>query len=268
MNKARATIATICAAFALCIGLVGCGASNNGLEVGINEESAQDIVTVNGLGQDLVMLGYGGEGYSAEYDISETPLAPDAECHFFIEDMTGEEFATVIAADADGTRYEAPGVPFTTIASMRLVSEDDIVYVEFVDVEGNEGTTKDASLEYKAQLEKEEADIAAADAVFELSEAIPPVEEIGPDDEAAIAAARAAYDALTDDQKAKFGAEAALGTIEAAEAALQAAKGADDQQVANEGAAAGSDSYAYDSDDYSEPAQSEESCLDQPVIRN
>ena len=106
MNKARATIATICAAFALCIGLVGCGASNNVLEVGINEESAQDIVTVNGLGQDLVMLGYGGEGYSAEYDISETPLAPDAECHFFIEDMTGEElpFTMYVSVRTDGSR--------------------------------------------------------------------------------------------------------------------------------------------------------------------
>ena len=67
--------------------------------------------------------------------------------------------------------------------------------------------------------EKDETDQAAADAVAEKINALPASDKIATTDKAAIEAARKAYDALTDDQKAKVSAET-LKKLEEAEKAL------------------------------------------------
>ena len=76
-------------------------------------------------------------------------------------------------------------------------------------------------------------DQEAADAVLALFDALPAVENITLDNKEAIEAARAAYDALTDEQKALVSAED-LAKLTDAEAALAAAeKAAADQEAAN-----------------------------------
>ena len=269
------------AAVALCFGLLACGggASNSRREVGFNTDVATDVIVANGLGQDIVSLGYGNfeEGWSIEFDLQEegnAPLAADEECVVYME--TEGQPVDIIATGADGTVYEAYGVSVESGMSVKLVSDGDIAYVEYADANGNTVDTKDASLAHKAALEKEEADIAASEAVLDLALALPTGEDLTLESEEAIAAARAAYDALTDEQKQLAGAQNALVMIEDAEQALQALKDAEAQAAAEAEAAAAAEeeSYYYEeetsySDDYYEaPTQSEDDCLDEPVYRN
>lgn len=269
------------AAVALCFGLLACGggASNSRREVGFNTDVATDVIVANGLGQDIVSLGYGNfeEGWSIEFDLQEegnAPLAADEECVVYME--TEGQPVDIIATGADGTVYEAYGVSVESGMSVKLVSDGDIAYVEYADANGNTVDTKDASLAHKAALEKEEADIAASEAVLDLALALPTGEDLTLESEEAIAAARAAYDALTDEQKQLAGAQNALVMIEDAEQALQALKDAETQDAAEAEAAAAAEeeSYYYEeetsySDDYYEaPTQSEDDCLDEPVYRN
>ena len=269
------------AAVALCFGLLACGggASNSRREVGFNTDVATDVIVANGLGQDIVSLGYGNfeEGWSIEFSLQEEgnePLAADAECVLYMENE-GKP-VDIIATGADGIIYEAYGVPVESGMTVKLVTDGDIAYVEYTDANGNTADTKDASLAHKAAVEKEEADIAASDAVLELAFALPTGDELTLESEEAIVAARAAYDALTDEQKQMAGAQAAIQMIEDAEQALQALKDAEAQAAAEAEAAAAAEeeSYYYEeetsySDDYYEaPTQSEDDCLDEPVYRN
>ncbi len=74
-----------------------------------------------------------------------------------------------------------------------------------------------------AKIEKDAADTAAADAVTAKINALPEADKVTTADKAAIQEARTAYNALTDDQKAKVPAEA-LKKLEAAEQALAKAE--------------------------------------------
>ena len=256
------------AAVALCFGLLACGggASNSRREVGFNTDVATDVIVANGLGQDIVSLGYGNfeEGWSIEFDLQEegnAPLAADEECVVYME--TDGQPVDIIATGADGTVFEAYGVSVESGMSVKLVSDGDIAYVEYTDANGNTVDTKDASLAHKAALEKEEADIAASDAVLDLALALPTGEDLTLDSEAAIVAAREAYESLTDEQKQLAGAQNALVMIEEAEAALQKLKGAEAPDAADD-----ADDEADLDESYSAPEQSEDGCLDEPVIRN
>jgi len=91
----------------------------------------------------------------------------------------------------------------------------------------------------EARIAQLEADLAAANAVIAQIAALEPVDELTLDDKAAVEAARAAYEALTDDQKALVtnlavleAAEARIAQLEAdlaaAEAAVEAAEVAAD----------------------------------------
>ena len=294
-------IVTALAAFALCFGLVACsgGETSGGGSprlVGFEIEGATDVVVANGLDQDLVSLGYGNmdEGWSIEFDLTYEggePLGAGEECLIYMENE-GQP-VDITATSADGTVYEIPGVPVASGMTVKLVVVDGVAYAEYTDADGNAGNTKDATLARQAALEKEEADMAAADAVCDLAMALPVGDELTLDSEAAIVAARAAYDALTPEQKEFFGAQAALQMIEDAENALQALKdaaSAEEAAVEEEPAEEEStDDGWYDdggwddggwSDDgwdggwddggdyYDEPAQSEDDCLDEPVYRN
>ncbi len=284
MKKIR-SIALLVSVLAICLGLIACAVPDKRREVGFNTDVATDVIVANGLDQEIAILGYGNleEGWSVEFDLQEgeqAPLAVDEECHLFMEN-DGKP-VDILVTCADGTQYEIPSVPVAAGMSVRLVAADGIAYAEFTDADGNTGDTKDASLERKAKLDKEEADMAAADAVLELASALPEGDAVTLDSETAIVAARKAYDELTDDQKKLFASEAALEIIEAAEQSLQAAKDAEAARIAAEEAAAAEesyydydDSYSYDDysydysyDDYSAPTQSEDECLDDPVYRN
>lgn len=284
MKRTARILPALAAAFALCLGLFGCQAPDTRAEIGFKTEEAQDIIVANGLGQDIVSLGYGNfeEGWSVEFDLQEegnAPLAADEECVVYME--TEGQPVDIIATGADGTVYEAYGVSVESGMSVKLVSDGDIAYVEYADANGNTVDTKDASLAHKAALEKEEADITASEAVLDLALALPTGEDLTLDSEAAIVAAREAYESLTDEQKQLAGAQNALVMIDAAEQGLQALKDAEAQRIAEEEAAAAAaaeaaaaeEEYYYTEDystdySYSAPTQSEDSCLDEPVYRN
>ncbi len=87
----------------------------------------------------------------------------------------------------------------------------------------------------KAAKEKDAADTEAADEVKVLISDLPSVDSITVDDEAAVTEAREAYEALTEDQKAKVG-EDALERLNATENALNEAIQTDinDTQVAED----------------------------------
>ena len=74
------------------------------------------------------------------------------------------------------------------------------------------------------QLEKEAADQAAAQTVIDQINALPSVDAITIDDEGVISDARAAYDGLTDDQKAIVDASGATTTLQNAETRLAEVK--------------------------------------------
>ncbi len=117
-------------------------------------------------------------------------------------DITLEDKAAIEAARA---AYEA-----LTDEQKALVTPEDLAKL----------TAAEASL---AAAEKAAADQVAADAVVVLFDALPAVADITLEDKAAIEAARAAYDALTDEQKALVAPEdlAKLTAVEEALAALE-----------------------------------------------
>ena len=77
--------------------------------------------------------------------------------------------------------------------------------------------------EIRGYSEEAQADIDAADAVEKLIDALPDKGNITADDEAAIKAAKEAYDALTDEQKSIIS-DSKVNALEEAETALEAAK--------------------------------------------
>ena len=81
----------------------------------------------------------------------------------------------------------------------------------------------DAEAALRTAEEKEAADTAAANAVINLINGLKDADEVTTDDESDIKTARNAYDALTDDQKAKISAET-LKKLTDDELALEAAK--------------------------------------------
>ena len=95
---------------------------------------------------------------------------------------------------------------------------------------GTDDTTDDKTA--TCTITVTDPDQEAADAVVALFDALPAVENITLDDKAAIEAARAAYDALTDEQKALVTPEdlAKLTAAEDALAALEEATGIEDIQ--------------------------------------
>ena len=95
---------------------------------------------------------------------------------------------------------------------------------------GTDGTADDKTA--TCTITVTDPDQEAADAVVALFDALPAVENITLDDKAAIEAARAAYDALTDEQKALVTPEdlAKLTAAEDALAALEEATGIEDIQ--------------------------------------
>ncbi len=96
---------------------------------------------------------------------------------------------------------------------------------------GTDDTTDDKTA--TCTITVTDPDQEAADAVLALFDALPAVENITLDDKAAIEAARAAYNALTDDQKALVTPED-LAKLTDAEAALAAAeKAAADKKAAD-----------------------------------
>ncbi|MBQ6482247.1 MAG: hypothetical protein IJI45_14105, partial [Anaerolineaceae bacterium] len=84
--------------------------------------------------------------------------------------------------------------------------------------------------------EKEAADTAAAGNVTDLINALPDLEDVTVNDKDAIEAARAAYNALTDDQKTKIS-ENTLAKLEADEDALAAAQAEAEKEAADAAAA-------------------------------
>lgn len=279
MGKIHRAVMLLVAGVALCFGLFGCQAPDNRGEIGAKVDDSLDIIITNGLGQDITVFGWGqtdDDGYVL-HELEE-PFAVDEERHLYIEQ--GGSTYTFHIVGADGTEYEIVEVPVDDVVSMKVLFDQDVAYIEYTLADESTGSTLDAALARKAQLEKEAADLAAADAVHDIASGLPAPEEVTLDSEAAIVAAREAYDALTDDQKVLFSAGDALDMIEKAEAALQAAKDAEAQRIAEEEAAAAAaaaeaeaESYYYDysySDDYSysAPSQSEDECLDDPVYRN
>ena len=84
-------------------------------------------------------------------------------------------------------------------------------------------TLTDAETALAAAEQKEADDTAAAQSVTDLINALPAAENVTTEDEEAIEAARAAYDALTDDQKAKVDSDV-LQKLTDAEDALAAAE--------------------------------------------
>ena len=136
-------------------------------------------------------------------------------------------FDALPAADAvtldDKTAIEAARAAYDALTDDQkaLVTPEDLAKLTAVE-------------ESLAAAEKATADQQEADAVVVLFDALPAVADITLEDKAAIEAARAAYDALTDDQKALVSAEE-LAKLTAAEEALAAAeKSAADQEAAND----------------------------------
>ena len=137
--------------------------------------------------------------------------ADDQEIADAVADMIAElpNAADVSVGDKDAIEAARAAYEDLTDDQKALISEDIL------------SKLTDAEDALEAATEQAEADQAAADAAAEKIAAIP--EEITVDDKAAIEAARAAYDALTDDQKALVN-EDSLRKLADAEEALEKAE--------------------------------------------
>ncbi|MBR1564234.1 MAG: Ig domain-containing protein [Paludibacteraceae bacterium] len=132
-----------------------------------------------------------------------------------------------VAADAVLALFDAlPAIDAITLDNKEAIEAARAAYDALTDEQKALVTPEDlakltAAEEALAAAEKAAADQVAADAVLALFDALPAVENITLDNKEAIEAARAAYEALTADQKALVSAED-LAKLTAAEEALAA----------------------------------------------
>jgi hypothetical protein len=133
---------------------------------------------------------------------------------------------TEVDADAAAVQTQIDAIGEVTLESEEAIVAARAAYDALNDAQKTQVTNLETLTaaesklaELKAAAEKEAADKAAADAVNAKIEAIG---DVGLDDEAAIAEVRAAYNALTDDQK-KLVDEAKIAAAETALAALKKA---------------------------------------------
>ena len=155
--------------------------------------------------EDLAKLTAAEEALAAAEKAAADQVAADVVVALFdalpaVANITLDDKAAIEAARA---AYEA-----LTTEQKALVTPEDLAKLT-------------AAEEALAAAEKAAADQEAADAVVVLFDALPAVADITLEDKAAIEAARAAYDALTADQKALVSAED-LAKLTAAEEALAA----------------------------------------------
>ena len=104
-----------------------------------------------------------------------------------------EQMIRALPADEELTLDDKPAVEAAR-AAYDALTDDQKKYVSLVDAVD--------LIMAETTIEKIENDIAAAEAVTEMINALPAAEDITADDVADVMAARAAYNALTDDQKA------------------------------------------------------------------
>ena len=150
--------------------------------------------------------------------------------------------ADLTAAKAVDTKIaELPQVDALTLEDADLVADARSAYEGLTETQKGLVANYDTLIAAEAkiaQLQQAAADAAAAKAVDDAIAALPVVDALTLSDQAQVAAARAAYDALTDTQK---GLVENLDTLTAAEARIQELQEAAEQQAIDEAAARGVD---------------------------
>lgn len=230
--------ALVCAlAFSLCVVLAACGPSYT--QVGEAGDDTTAVLVDNGLGEAITAFSVretGDEAYPASLLADEVTVAADETVQLNYAAAEGATYDLALTSES-GQVVEVANVPLAELEQFAVHFEDEVGFFTYTDAEGTEHSTKEDALAAKAAAEKLAEDTAAAEAVAQIVLALPTGDDLTIDSEDVIVAAREAYEALTDDQKALFSADA-LTALETAEAGLEAAQQAEADRIAAEEAAA------------------------------
>ncbi|GEM_PF-2105214 len=225
-------------AVALAAALAACGSSMP--ELGTKADGAESFQLTNEIGQHVTAV-----AVRAGASEDDFPASFMAEGQTFESGATDEAYlpADVTATDVDllftcddGTQVLVDDVDMTAADAYFVKYEDGVGFLTYKDADGNDKSTKDASVAAQQAREQKKADQEAADAVAKTLDALPSKDALTTDDETAITDARSAYDALTDAQKELVPSES-LAKLTDDEAQLQTLKQQADEQAAAEKAA-------------------------------
>lgn len=172
-----------------------------------------------------------GEEYYALYDaVRYAELIGQAEKDAEAAAVVSERLNALgddITLD-DKAAVEAARAAYDALSAKQKALVDEAALAKLTDAEAVIKAIESANDE----AAKAEADKAAAKAVKDIIDALPAKKDILSSDASAVEAARAAYDALTDAQKA-FVSEKTVAKLEAAEARIAALGGMDVVDIAN-----------------------------------
>lgn len=277
MKKTWLGILACAIALVLCVNVTACGPKYT--QIGEAGEDTVAVLVDNGLGDTITAFSVretGEETYPASLLADEVTIAADETAQLNYAAAEGATYDLAITCES-GAVVEVANVPLTELEQFAVHFEDEVGFFTYTDADGNEFSTKEDALAAKAAAEKLAADTEAADAVAQIVLALPQGDEITIDSETAIVAAREAYEALTDDQKALFPADA-LAALEAAEQGLADAQQAEADRIAAEEAAAAAaaaeeaarqqQSYSaptYSAPTYSAPTQTSDDCTSDTI---
>ena len=156
--------------------------------IGTQEEGAQSVTITNGLGADVaeVYIRKSGKIKFRPVDMVEGDVfAADEEAvlSFIPKSSDPETLYDVRLVLANGTKRAFFGVPLQKAESLNFLRGDRVNYVDYVQLDGSEGSTKDAALQRKAEQDEakrvaeEEAAAAEAAAAEEVYNEEPVYEE-------------------------------------------------------------------------------------------
>lgn len=219
-------VGTVALAFVMAVGVVACGSAEAAI-IGTKEDGCTSFKLTNGLGHAVVAMsardGVSEDDFPASFMGEDQGLAADATAEVELPaGMDGKNVDLLLTCD-DGSQVVAEDVDVTAASEFTVKTEDGVGFLAYKDADGNEKDTKQASLAAKQAREEAAAaeaqaaaDAQAAQAVADQVAALPAVDALTLDDatKQAVADAHAAYDALTDAQRALLPAETAQGIVD------------------------------------------------------
>ena len=237
-------VGTVALAFFVAVGMAACGSAEAAM-IGTKEDGCTSFKLTNGLGHAVAAMsardGASEDDFPASFMTEDQSLPADATAEVELPAGVDATNVDLLLTCDDGSQVVVEDVDVTVADSFTVKSEDGVGFLAYTDADGNEKDTKEASLAAKQAREEAAAaeaqaaaDAQAAQAVADQVAALPAVDALTLDDatKQAVADAHAAYDALTDAQRALLPAETAQGIVDR-EAQLVAL-----QQEADEAAAA------------------------------
>lgn len=237
IGRVPAALGTVALALAVALGAAACGGARLAM-IGTKTDGCASFELTNGLGHAVTAMaardGASEDDFPASFMGEDQGLEADATAEVELPEGLDATNVDLMLTCDDGSQVVVEDVDVTVAEEFTAKSEDGVGFLAYKDADGNERDTKGASLAAKQAREQAAADAQAASAVAAQIEALPAVDALTLDDatKQAVGDARAAYDALTEAQRALVPAEDGQGLAD------REARLATMQQKADEEAAA------------------------------